>query len=100
MIRAHPGRVLFSRCSNKIFFNKATLDPWCREVRQGIERPALLFGRYILLPFMIVLLWANLSIVFCMAEKSFFLNFASTDCTYFFARVASFNNSLSANPYA
>ena len=71
MIKAHPGSVLFSRCSSKMFFNKATLEPWCLEVRQGIESPALLLDRYLLLPFMIFLIWANFSIIFCIVEKSF-----------------------------
>ena len=38
-IIAQPGRVLFSRCSSKMFFSKATLELWCLEVRQGIESP-------------------------------------------------------------
>ena len=61
MIRAQPGRVLFSRCSSKMFLSKATLELWCLEVRHGIASPALLCGRYLLLPLMIFLLWANLS---------------------------------------
>ena len=70
MIRAQPGRVLFSRCSSKMFLSRATLEPWCLEVKHGIESPALLCGRYLLLPFMIFFLWANLSIIFCIGEKS------------------------------
>ena len=41
-ISAQPGRVLFSRCSSKIFLSRATLEPWCLEARHGTERPALL----------------------------------------------------------
>jgi hypothetical protein len=73
-IRAQPGRVRLSRCSSRMFFNRETLELWCLEVRHGIDRPALLDGRYLLLPFMIFLLWANLSNTFCMGEKSFLVS--------------------------
>ena len=55
-IKAQPGRVLFSRCNSKMFLSRGTLEPWCLEVRHGIESPALLCGRYLLLPFIIFLL--------------------------------------------
>ena len=39
---------------------------WCLEVRQGSARPALLEGRYFLLPLMIFFLWVKLSMIFCI----------------------------------
>ena len=57
MIMAQPGWVLFSRCSNKMFLSRATLEPCCLGVKHGIESHALLCGRYLLLPFTIFLLW-------------------------------------------
>ena len=74
MIKAQPGRVLFSRCSSKMFLSRATLEPWCLEVKHGIESPTLLCGRYLLLPFIIFLLWANLSTIFCIGAKSLLLS--------------------------
>ena len=73
-IKAQPRRVLFSRCNSKMFLSRATLKPWCLEVRPGIESPALLCGRYLLLPFIIFLLWANLTNVFCIGAKSLLLS--------------------------
>ena len=48
----------------------ANLEAWCLEVRQGSARPALLKGRYFLLPLMIFFLWVKLSMIFCIPEKS------------------------------
>ena len=49
-IMAQPGIVLFSLLRRMIFFNRANLAAWCLDIRQGRARPALLKGRYFLLP--------------------------------------------------
>jgi hypothetical protein len=58
-IMAKPGIVLLSFLRRIMFLSRASLAAWCLKVRQGRARPALLKGRYFLLPLITFLLWVK-----------------------------------------